>query len=86
MSSMVERVARAISASHYPDKDADVMWRHMIPDARAAIQAMRVPTPLMFRAAARAMSQGHRPTEKRVGVKAKHGIRYRAMIDAALQE
>jgi hypothetical protein len=41
---MIERVARAISESQYPEKDVDIMWRHTIPDARAAINAMRDPT------------------------------------------
>ena len=40
----------------------------------------------MLRAAAAAMSPNKRPTSKRVSVKAKHGIRYRAMFDAYLKE
>lgn len=55
-------------------------------DVRAVIEAIRVPTPAMLRAACASMSPDKRPTKKRVGVKAKHGIRYRAMIDAALDK
>lgn len=39
------------------------------------------PTPLMLRAAAKAMSPGKRPTEEWVSVSQKHAIRYRAMIE-----
>jgi hypothetical protein len=46
----------------------------------------RKPTKKMLRAACSAMSPGKRPTSKRVSVKAKHGIRYRAMVDAYLEE
>lgn len=52
--------------------------------ARAVIAAMRKPSTAMLRAACGAMSPGKRPTQKRVSVRAKHGIRYMAMIDAAL--
>jgi hypothetical protein len=78
--SMVDRVAGAIVWSlngALPD------WPEVC--ARSAIEAMRTPTPKMLRAAGKAMSPEKRPTKKRVGCKAKHGIRYRAMIDAALK-
>jgi hypothetical protein len=94
---MVERVAKAIwNVSREPEHEgptedkwheATEDWReNMRAHARAAITAMRTPTPKMLKAAKAAMSPGKRPTQNRVGCKAKHGIRYRAMIDAALKE
>lgn len=53
-------------------------------NARAAIEAMRDPTPKMLAAAGKALSPDRRPTDKWISVKAKHGLRYRSMIDAAL--
>lgn len=44
---MVKRVARAIAAAQ-PNGPG---WRHHIPDARAAIEAMREPTEAMMEAA-----------------------------------
>lgn len=100
MTSMIERVARAIcenqyrKAKDYPGSGFDVEvykwverhWPNDIGAAKAAIAAMREPNSKMLRAAEAAMSPGKRPTQKRVSVRAKHGIRYRAMIDAALSE
>lgn len=54
--------------------------------ARSAIEAMAAPNSKMCKAAAKAMSPDRRPTPNRVSVKAKHAIRYRAMITAALNE
>lgn len=54
--------------------------------ALLAVQEMRSPSAKMLRAAGAAMSPAKRPTEKRVSERAKHGIRYRAMIDAALAD
>lgn len=84
---MVERVARALceDARMNPD-DALGGWAHWVPEARVAIATMRNPTAKMRRAACGAMSPGKRPTEKRVSDRAKHAIRWRAMIDAALTE
>lgn len=45
---MIEKVARAIAKSQYPDKSENVMWQHFIPDARAALEAMEEPTPQML--------------------------------------
>lgn len=42
--SMVERVARAICASQTQDDNA-VLWEAFLPEATAAIQAMRYPEP-----------------------------------------
>lgn len=53
--------------------------------ARTVMEAIRKPNNAMLKAACAAMSPGKRPTQKRVSCKAKHGIRYRAMIDAALE-
>lgn len=80
---MIERVARAIAVSHYPDKEADVMWRHMVPDARAAIEAMREPTMFMLRSADNAIisdemfESGPFEIDK---------LTWETMIDAALNE
>lgn len=96
--SMIERVARALVRQDridtngpdvdpvWLDENVEAYWRGFIPMARAAIEAMRKPSPKMLRAAGAALSPGKRPTEKRVSERAKHGIRYRAMIDAALEE
>jgi hypothetical protein len=93
---MVERVARAILAGHDWTTDHEPRevtgWDALPPDwqdayrgmARAAIEAMRNPTKRMRMAACAAMSPGKRPTQKVVSNPAKHAIRYRAMIDAAL--
>ena len=55
-------------------------------NARAAIEAMRDPAPKMLAAACKALSPERRPTDKWISVKAKHGLRYRSMIDAALSQ
>jgi len=90
---MIEKVARALSIADgmHPDAVSNdecetPIWELYSDDARAAIEAMRSPTPSMLKAACASMSPEKRPTEKFVSVKAKHGIRYRAMIDAALEE
>jgi hypothetical protein len=49
---------------------------------RSHVVAPRCPTQPMLRAAAKAMSPGHRPTDGWVSNGVKHGIRYRAMIAA----
>jgi len=82
MADMIERVARVIEAAL--ERHGVTDYEGTTDDARAALEAMRKPTPKMLRAAAAAMSPGKRPTLERVSERAKHGIRYRAMIDAAL--
>lgn len=47
--------------------------------------AIRNPTKRMRRAACSAMSPGKRPTDERVSNGAKHAIRWRAMIDEAVE-
>lgn len=96
--SMVERVAKALCDAACEDWDAasyldtangcepEEMRDHWRMMARAAIEAMRIPSAKMLKAACKSMSPERRPTPDRVTVKAKHGIRYRAMIDAALEE
>lgn len=83
---MVKRVARAIWRQEVDSRQHDepfvFSWYEAA--ARAAIEAMRIPDAKMLKAACAAMSPGKRPTPKRVTERAKHGIRYRAMIDAAL--
>lgn len=54
--------------------------------SRAAIVAMRIPNTKMLNAAAKSMSPDLRPTPARVSNKAKHAIRYRAMLDVVLAE
>lgn len=74
---MIARVAAAIrNAQARPHTEEDV--------ARAAIEAMRKPNSKMLSAASKALSPGRRPTDEWISVSAKHGLRYRAMIDAAL--
>lgn len=76
---MIEIVAAAIRETQArPHTDADV--------ARAAIEAMIIPTNGMLGEAAKAMSPGKRPTQDFVSVKEKHKIRYQAMIRKALEE
>lgn len=89
---MAERIARVIDRMAWQIMDenkADGPIHARIEQskllAHAAIEEMRSPTPKMLRAACAAMSPGKRPTRKRVSEKAKHGIRYRAMIDAAAE-
>lgn len=91
---MIEKVARALDPEAWEnDPDADYPLAHRriadrragsLENARAAIKAMREPTKRMRMAACAAMSPGKRPTQKVVSNPAKHAIRYRAMIDAAL--
>lgn len=92
---LVERVAKAIYEADDPwsaafpwpnlgSKEQSVENYRRI--ARAAIEAMRMPDTRMLKAAGAAMSPGKRPTQNRVSERAKHGIRYRAMIDAALAD
>lgn len=70
---MVERVARAIHRKRHGDARG---WRSVVPEARAAIQAMREPTNPMIDAA------------KDSGAALMVGLTYvwRDMIDAALAE
>ena len=62
---MIERVARAISRA----EASDIMWEAFVPEARAAIAAMREPTEEMWRALHAGMN------ERQV---------WQAMINAAL--
>lgn len=94
MTTMVEKVARAM-AERSKARVAGMFTIDSLPMdgdedfvalARAAIEAMAAPTSKMCKAACAAMSPGKRPTPNRVSHKAKHAIRYRAMIQAALEE
>lgn len=80
---MVEKVAEAMGRAWDERVEFPERMQEM---ARAAIAAMREPTKKMLDAAGASMSPAKRPTQARVSVRAKHGIRYRAMIDAALEE
>lgn len=48
MTSMIEKVARAISLSQ---TQTETMWQAFLPEARAAIEAMREPTEAMIESA-----------------------------------
>jgi hypothetical protein len=88
MTQMIERVARAICASGVcidPDSyDVDRYWRRWIPEARAAISAMREPTPAMLdtfvsRALQVSVSGEGGWTQYAIG-------QWQQMIDAALRD
>ena len=53
----------------------------ILPKTHAVVP--KEPTHEMTRAAAKAMSPGHRPTQEWVSNKAKHTIRFMAMVEAA---
>lgn len=80
MTSMVEKVARALAESHYSDKEPDGMWQHMIPDARAALEAMQHHTKAMDAAG----YDAYPASSTKTGID--HLDIYRSMINAALQE
>lgn len=95
MSDMIERCAKVFDPDVFADRPGHNQGECYLCDAnrdaarrtaRAVIEAMRDATPKMLRAASAAMSPGKRPTPNHVSERAKHGIRYRAMIDAALEE
>lgn len=83
--SMIERVAKALCEENKP---FDINWQTFIPEARAALMAMREPTDLMIDSACAARiplypafeGQKPQPTAGEVII-----AEYRAMIDAALQ-
>ena len=68
--------------------DETSKYRHSnyMAEARAAIEAMREPTPLMVRNAEKAMLNEYRPKKYKhhVSCSRKHRIRYAAMIEGAL--
>lgn len=70
--SMIERVAKAISAAQTQTPD---MWQAFLPEARAAIEAMREPTEEMVWSHE---VPHYGPDEAREA--------WRAMIDAAMKE
>lgn len=71
--SMVERVARAICAAQTQTPD---MWQAFLPEARAAVEAMKRPvTDAMIIAGTRAVDNGQNVSEI-----------FDDMIDAALKE
>lgn len=84
---MIERVARAMARANYPaatDNDIDEMWEGWVKEARAAIAAMREPTPAMI----------DRFVSRALQVQIGGGYtwsdyardQWQTMIDAALQE
>lgn len=70
----VEEVARAIAKAQ---TQTESMWQAFLPEARAAIAAMREPTHHMIKAGGNAQT---------VRARANRWVCYRAMIDAALSE
>lgn len=86
----IERAARALAAHKRglppDDPEIDRVWASYCGQVRAVIEALRKPSSTMLRAAAAAMSSGKRPTQRRVSVRLKHAIRYRAMIGAILDD
>lgn len=92
MTDMVESLAMALRERHkkvgintwaeMSEKNREY-WRD---EARFVLGYLRKPTTAMLNAACAAMSPGKRPTPQRVSAKAKHGIRYCAMINAALRD
>lgn len=95
MSEALERAARALAGESCfalakgPPGQIQEMAEYQMDvcrkRARTVIEAIRKPDNAMLKTACAAMSPGKRPTKARVSVKAKHGIRYRAMIDEALK-
>lgn len=79
--SMVERVARAIAGCQQ-EIGAD-KWRYCLPEARAAIEAMREPTDAMIMAAEWAEPE-YREDDRDMAIQFK--AEWRAAIDAALNE
>ena len=78
--SMIERVARAICKSQ---TQTDRTWEAFLPEATAAIEAMREPTDAMVMAAEWAEPE-YREDDMDVG--ATYKAEWRAAIDAALNE
>lgn len=81
MSEMVERVARAICQPPVGDYSGD--WRDFIPEARAAIEAMREPTEGMLEAGSdRLGDNADQLCDTDAGAAL---VTYHAMIDEALR-
>lgn len=80
MSEMVERVARAIQHMHDTGPK-----EHYLAFARAAIEAMREPTPEMYSAAAYADWLAGDDAHRQHKIHAPMDAKWRAMIDAALK-
>ncbi len=94
MSDMIERVARAlcIATGELPDTETPYhptvshIWEHYIPDARAAIEAMREPTETMYCAGDEEIL-AHLNSEKFIKGEDTPAVDcWKAMIDAALAE
>jgi hypothetical protein len=78
MTNMIERVADAIISQH------DTYHSTFLDSARAAIAAMREPTPAMLEAADAVML--HRPVVEKPDRLSTLTLGFNAMIDAALEE
>lgn len=81
MTTGLERVARALCEldANPPDATMDgrPLWRDYLPEARAAIMALREPDKAMTNVAARKVAQDGQSDFREI---------YRAMIDAAMTE
>lgn len=89
MESMIERVARAICTANGGDPDSDdhrqPTWRDYVPEARAAIEAMREPSRVMIKAGRKSPDVRGGTSDCDVSPFPNNTItRYQAMIDAAL--
>lgn len=89
---MIEQIAMVIDPLDYKPmrghencEDCLALRASVVAKAVEILKIIRQPTPKMLRAAGKALSPDRRPTPKRISVKAKHGLRYRAMIDAAIE-
>lgn len=105
----LERIARALAAQHWRDAGAseeqvlafaDIDWPEFVPDARAALTALREPDEAMMKAAA--ATEGMRAIDGMIALQAARGyplrtsqdggdksileLAWAAAIDAALQE
>jgi hypothetical protein len=78
MTNMIERVADAIISQH------DTYHSTFLDSARAAIAAMREPTPAMLEAADAVML--HRPVVEKPDRLSTLTLVFNAMIDAALED
>lgn len=89
MSTMIERVARAIGGEENgaPGDEPGERWRNWEPAARAAIAAMREPTDAQTHAGREATRDPSGNMREYAGITERDARDcYRAMIDAALEE
>lgn len=85
MKPVLERIARALcSHDGLPENtqfEGRPMWESFLPQAQAALSAIRIPTEEMRQAGASAHGQKAHPTASEDA-----GVTWEAMVDAALHE